>query len=203
MQNKQIQPPGALPKRSTYTTRDIAQYCGVDPITVARWFDGGALSGYRTPGGHRRVTSEELVAFLNRQGMPLPQEHRLVKVLVIDDDEDLLKLLGLVLRKKGHFEVFTSNSGIDGLLRMGVQKPDLVLLDVFMAGVDGREVLRRLRENPDLAHIGVAFMTARLTPPLLAELQALRPIDVFKKPLDVNRVTERLLAFESGARRHV
>ena len=126
------------------------------------------------------MTSDELVAFLNRQGMPLPQEHRQVKVLVIDDDEDLLKLLGLVLRKKGHFEVITSASGIDGLLKMGAQRPDLVLLDVFMAGLDGREVLRRLRENPDLAHIGVAFMTTRLTPALLGELQALHPIEVFK-----------------------
>lgn len=180
----------------TYTTHQIARMCGVDPITVARWFDSGVLKGFRTPGGHRRVAEAELQAFLAQQGIPERAPGGQASILIIDDDQDLLRLLCVQFERAG-LRVSSYASGIDGLLRVGTERPDVVLLDVFMDGLDGRDVFRRIRANPELRHTQVAFMTGKLTPKLRAELEALKPLAVFTKPVDAKVVAAAVV----GARR--
>jgi excisionase family DNA binding protein len=182
----------------TYTTHQIAKMCGVDPITVARWFDSGVLKGYRTPGGHRRVAETELHAFLAHQGISeRAGTGAQAGILIIDDDADLLGLLRVQFERVANLRVMTSDSGIDGLLRVGTERPDVVLLDVFMDGLDGRDVYKRIHENPELRHTRVAFMTGKLTPKLRAELEALRPLAIFTKPVDAKMVAAAVV----GARR--
>ena len=185
-----MQPP------KNYTTHQIAKMCGVDPITVARWFDSGVLKGFRTPGGHRRVGESELQSFLHQQGIPEPGDSAGGSILIIDDDPDLLALLRLQF-ERASLRVSTATSGVDGVLRVGTERPDVVLLDVFMDGLDGREVFKRIRGNPELKHTRVAFMTGKLTPKLKAELEALKPLAVFPKPIDAKLVAAAVV----GARR--
>lgn len=181
----------------TYTTHAVAKLCGVDPITVARWFDSGVLKGFRTPGGHRRIAEDELNAFLAKQGIPAVGGDA-AHILIIDDDEDLLRLLTLQFERVVGVRVSTCSSGVEGLLRVGAERPDVVLLDVFMEdGLDGREVARRIRSHPGFKRTDFAFMTGRLTPKLRAELEALHPLAVFSKPIDAKIVAAAVV----GARR--
>jgi DNA-binding response OmpR family regulator len=82
------------------------------------------------------------------------------KILVVDDEEDILNFLELVLREKG-YEVVTAASGHDALTRAQLEKPDLVLLDIMMPQMDGWEVLKLLRIDDETASIPVAMLSAR------------------------------------------
>ena len=82
------------------------------------------------------------------------------KVLIIDDDIDTLKLVGLMLERQG-YEISVASNGTIGLSKAAEERPELILLDVMMPDLDGYEVTRRLRENPTLAHIPIIMFTAK------------------------------------------
>ena len=82
------------------------------------------------------------------------------KILVVDDEEDILHFLELVLREKG-YEVVTAMNGHEALTTAQIEKPDLVLLDIMMPQMDGWEVLKLLRVDDETANIPVAMLSAR------------------------------------------
>jgi DNA-binding response OmpR family regulator len=82
------------------------------------------------------------------------------KILIVDDEEDILHFLELVLREKG-YEVATAMNGQDALTKAQIEKPDLVLLDIMMPQMDGWEVLKLLRVDDETANIPVAMLSAR------------------------------------------
>ncbi len=82
------------------------------------------------------------------------------RILIIDDDVDTLKLVGLMLQKKG-FEILAANNGQQGVREAIKQRPDLILLDVMMPGMDGYQVAKLLRQNPETAHIPILMFTAK------------------------------------------
>ena len=82
------------------------------------------------------------------------------KVLLVDDEPDILEMIGFNLEKEG-YEVFTAPNGRKALEIARVQRPDLVLLDVMMPEMDGMETCRELREDPNLKDVLIAFLTAR------------------------------------------
>jgi CheY-like chemotaxis protein len=82
------------------------------------------------------------------------------KILIIDDDIDTLKLVGLMLERQG-YRIAVASNGTLGISRAAVEKPDLILLDVMMPDLDGYEVTRRLRADPALAHIPIIMFTAK------------------------------------------
>ena len=82
------------------------------------------------------------------------------KILVLDDEEDILELLKYNLQKEG-YEVKTASNGIKAVEIAKSYLPDLVLLDIMMPHQDGVETCRQLRENPDLHQTFILFLTAR------------------------------------------
>lgn len=82
------------------------------------------------------------------------------KILIIDDDTDTLRLVGMMLEKQG-YQIAVASNGPQGLLKAENENPDLILLDVMMPEMDGYEVARRLRSNPDTAHIPILMFTAK------------------------------------------
>ena len=84
----------------------------------------------------------------------------MARVLVIDDEEDIRELLTYNLKKDG-YEVYASENGEKGLITLKECKPDLVLLDVMMPGMDGIEVCEAIRQMPGFQNTLVCFLTAR------------------------------------------
>ncbi len=82
------------------------------------------------------------------------------KILIIDDDVDTLRLVGLMLQRQG-YQIIAANNGEQGLAHADAETPDLILLDVMMPQMDGYEVARRLRANPDTANIPILMFTAK------------------------------------------
>jgi two-component system alkaline phosphatase synthesis response regulator PhoP len=83
-----------------------------------------------------------------------------MKILVIDDEEDVLNFITYNLTKDG-YQVMTAENGREGLEKAATFKPDLILLDVMMPDLDGIEVCRQLRQQEDFTQTVIAFLTAR------------------------------------------
>ncbi|HEV7678494.1 MAG TPA: response regulator [Candidatus Dormibacteraeota bacterium] len=81
------------------------------------------------------------------------------RILVVDDDPRLLHVVSMYLSIEG-YDVDTAPNGEEGLRRVEAQRPDLVILDVMMPGIDGLEACRRIKSDPDTRHIPVVLFTA-------------------------------------------
>jgi two-component system OmpR family response regulator len=105
-------------------------------------------------------------------------------VLYVDDDPDIREIVQMSLSLDGQLTVLTSDGGERALLKMRVEHPDLVVLDVMMPGMDGPTLLKRMREDPGLAQIPVIFMTAKATAEETERFRELSAIGVIAKPFD-------------------
>ena len=113
------------------------------------------------------------------------------KILVVDDEDDILQFLELVLREKG-YDVVTAAGGQEALTRAQIEKPDLVLLDIMMPQMDGWEVLKLLRVDEETASIPVAMLSARTE--AKDRVQGLQEgaVDYICKPFALQELLEKI-----------
>ncbi len=119
------------------------------------------------------------------------------RVVLIDDDADLRKLVRLTLEFSAGWEVTAAADGAEGLAAVRRVKPDVAVVDVMMPGMDGYEVCRRLKADPETAEIPIVFLTARkeLNEERAGEVGAQ---GVIVKPFDPDRLAEQLRALSGG-----
>jgi len=117
-----------------------------------------------------------------------------MKVLLIDDEEDIRRIASLSLRKLGGMEVVEAKSGEEGVEAALRERPDAILLDVLMPGLDGPATLSRLKDpSSAAAAVPVVFLTAGATPREAEALCALGAAGVLGKPFDPMKLPSRLL----------
>jgi CheY-like chemotaxis protein len=114
------------------------------------------------------------------------------RILVVDDDAMVRKLLLQLLSKSGAYEVEAAANGIDGLLRIGTQTPDLLILDLKMPGMNGLDVCRAVRRNAQLANLKVLMTTGHPNHPDLEEIRAMGYTDCYVKPVRVQTFGEKV-----------
>lgn len=145
------------------STFAIARMLHVDPGSVANWIDQGLLKAHRTPGGHRRVLAEDLVSFLREHKMPVPEELEAapVRILVVDDEPGVAQMVSKTINAAHpEYEVHQANDGFQAGRMLATVKPDVVILDLRMPGMDGFEVCKLIKGQPETRHIQVIAMTA-------------------------------------------
>lgn len=107
-----------------------------------------------------------------------------MKVLLIDDEDDIRRIAKLSLTRVGGLDVVDAADGATGVALAGAESPDVILLDVMMPGQDGPATLAALRANPATAGIPVVFLTAKAMPEELQRLLKLGVRGVLNKPFD-------------------
>ena len=105
-------------------------------------------------------------------------------ILLVEDDPDIATLATMALRDLGGFEVTHAASGPEALDQLRRERPDMLILDYSMPGMNGGELLTAIKQMPELEDIPAVFMTASVMPAHVAALRALGAIDVFAKPFD-------------------
>jgi DNA-binding response OmpR family regulator len=110
-----------------------------------------------------------------------------VKILLVDDEAEVLEFLGRRLEKKG-FEVFTASDGVHGLEAARAHLPDLILLDITMPNKDGMTMLRELKEDNVTAKIPVVMVTAKSASDAIFEGQKFGATDYIIKPVDFEQL---------------
>jgi two-component system, OmpR family, response regulator len=108
----------------------------------------------------------------------------ITKVLVIDDEPDLRKLIQFSLQAVGKWQVVLGERGEDAVPLALRERPDVILLDVQLPGLDGPQTLQALRAEPPLAKVPVLFITATAPPEERARLLSLGAAGVITKPFD-------------------
>lgn len=116
----------------------------------------------------------------------------LKRIVYVDDEEDILQVATLCLETVGGFEVMSCENGFIGYDKVLQEKPDLILLDVMMPGMDGPETLMKIKSNQDVAAIPVIFMTARVQPEDIKKYMDLGAVGVIEKPFDPMKLAERV-----------
>lgn len=137
-------------KKQQFGTLEVARMLGVSAMTVVRWIDKGLIPAFRTPGNHRRILRDDLKHFIRKMGFPVPSllMGDRWKVLVVDDEEDVVEVLARAFESKnGKYEVFKAQDGVTAMIEVGRVKPDVLLLDMVLPGIDGIEVCRRIKAN--------------------------------------------------------
>jgi len=145
----------------TYGSGEIAKICDVNQRTVIRWLDRGDLVGFKLPGrGNNRVTAAELLAFLERNGMPIPAElqQKGDRVLIVDDDPGVSAAIQRVLKRNG-YHTRTAEDGFRAGALLGAFRPDLITLDLSMPALDGFDVIRFIRCHEDYRHIRILVIS--------------------------------------------
>src|SRR5687768_15201798 len=112
------------------------------------------------------------------------------RVLVVDDDELQLRALRRAHRNTHDFEILTATNAIDALIMIGAAEPDLVVMDVFMPGIDGVEACRRIKSNPATRRTDVILASIEMTPALQAISLAAGAEQAISKPYDLKSLTE-------------
>lgn len=108
----------------------------------------------------------------------------LARILLAEDDPDIQELVTMSLEHVGGFEVIACDDGHDAIRQARRCRPDLILLDWMMPGMNGGEALSALRGDAATAAIPVVFMTAKARPEEVAQMRGLGALDVITKPFD-------------------
>lgn len=181
---------------SLLTSYQVGSLLQVNPSSVNKWIKDGRIPAFRTPGGHRRIRASDLVAFLNKHSMPIPEklvEAGKRRLLIVDDDSKQLSALQRLLKPyDSRLSLCMVNNGIDALVQVGSFKPHLILLDVYMDELDGIEVCKRLKENPDTAHIKVVIATGQMSDEIKSQAQEVGAALSLSKPVDINHILAEL-----------
>ena len=114
-----------------------------------------------------------------------------VKIAVVDDDREMRAWLAQVLEEAG-FDVILAANGLRLVSTLQVDRPDLILLDVINSWIDGYELCRALKKNPQFRDIPVIFLSGRSAPPDVERGLACGAVDYFAKPLDSRKLVRRI-----------
>lgn len=180
--------------KTIYTTHEVSRLLQVNPRSVINWIEQSLLPSYRTPGGHRRIRRDDLLAFLRKHQIPTPAllVDGTFNILIVDDEEEIAGMLQTYFQRQGEYEVTTASDGISALIEVGRIKPDLLILDIMIPGVDGVEVCRRIKANSanKTAIIAISGIESNEKKILQAGADAfmLKPVDLDKLHVEARRL---------------
>jgi len=183
----------AMSTKTVFTTGEAARICKVSQQTIIRCFDNGSLKGFRVPGSRfRRIPRDQLFQFMKENGIPTDAlESGKRKVLIVDDDEELVDLLVDVFDKDARFDIRTANNGFDAGMLVKEFRPDLVVLDVMLPDINGKEVCQRVRSDSSLEAVRIICISGMVEQDKVADLKAAGANDFIQKPFTVDRLLDR------------
>jgi excisionase family DNA binding protein len=180
--------------KTVFTTGEAAKICKVSQQTIIRCFDSGQLRGFRVPGSRfRRIPREQLYAFMRDNGIPTDAlESGKRKILIVDDDQELVELILDVLEKDGRFEIRSVNNGFDAGMMVKEYHPDLIVLDVMLPDINGKEVCQRVRSDKTMDSVRIICISGMVEDDKIEDLKASGANDFLHKPFEVETLVDRI-----------
>lgn len=192
-----------LSDKDVLTTGEVARICNVAPRTVSKWFDTGQIKGYRIPGSRdRRIPVSELNRFMREHGIPMEGVFSgSTRVLIVDDDREIVEVLQKVLTEKTQYEVRTATSAFVAGVECERFQPQVMLLDLHLEGADATDVVRFAHRNEAWLGLRVVAMSGKLTDGQAHGLRAQGFDDFLKKPFQVRQVIDAIENSTTASRR--
>ena len=168
------------------TTRQAAKLLGVSVRTIQLWAEAGALTAWKTPGGHRRISRASVERMLDSERRALAtDQNRGPRVLVVEDDEQMQSMYQGAFDNWG-LPFLMAGNGFEGLLLIGEHRPTVIITDLLMPGMDGFEMIRTLVGRPDMT-ASLLLVVTGLSNAEIAEKGGLPPeLPVLHKPIELD-----------------
>jgi excisionase family DNA binding protein len=185
--------------KSYLSTREVAEICEVTHVTVGNWIRSGKLKAWRVPGGWYRIRPEDLFTFLAAGEMPVPEGLGVQRgsprqhVLVVDDDPVFVDVVTRALSAfSDRYHVISASDGFDAGRKIAECRPDAVILDLRMPGLDGFSVCERLKQSEEYADIKVIVASGYLDEEARAQAEAAGADLCLAKPLGPDELLQAL-----------
>lgn len=182
-----------------YSTTQAAKICQVTPGTIIYWIKQNKLTAILTVGGHRRIAGSELLRLVKKIRLPIPKELSSLecqahpRILIVDDEPEIRRMIRAVL--KGHFPEIQVEEAEDGLVagwKTTTFRPDLILLDLMMPGLDGFRFCELVRTTDDLKHVRIIAMSGVQGFGFEEKISKIGAHDFLAKPFPIETLKEKM-----------
>jgi excisionase family DNA binding protein len=180
--------------KTVFTTGEAAKICKVSQQTIIRCFDSGQLKGFRVPGSRfRRIPRDILHKFMKDNGIPTDAlESGRRKALVVDDDVELVEMIRDILEADGRFDVRVANNGFDAGMMVREYKPDILVLDIMLPDINGKEVCQRVRSDSTLEGVKIICISGLVEQDKVQDIRDAGANDFLQKPFEVDALLGRM-----------
>jgi len=180
--------------KNLFTTGEAAEVCNLSQQTIIRCFDAGRLDGFRIPGSKfRRIPRESLIKFMKDNGIPLEVfETGKKRVLIVDDDPEIIELMVDVLSRDGRFDIKTAASGYDAGIATEEFNPEVIVLDYMLPDINGNIVCETIKRNPKFANTRIIIVSGVVNESEIQDLLSAGAEDFLKKPFNISELVDRI-----------
>ncbi|NVO07124.1 MAG: response regulator [Rhodoferax sp.] len=175
------------------TSRQAARMLGVSVPSVQEWVERGKLEGWKTAGGHRRITHASVLRVMQerQEASALAARPQAMSILIVEDDENLIRLYKVHIAQWPMLvSVFTAGNGYEALVMVGEIKPQLLICDLRLPGVNGFGVIRGLCHIERYRDMGIVVISGMPVPEIDAHGGLPARVQVLGKPIDFARLKE-------------
>jgi excisionase family DNA binding protein len=185
---------GRVTMKDLFTTGEAAEICRVSQQTIIRCFDSGRLRGFRVPGSKfRRIPRANLIKFMRDNSIPLDNlDSGRKKVLVVDDDAEIVELISDILSRDGHFDIRTASSGYEAGMVTQQFHPDLILLDYMLPDVNGNVVCQTIRNNPEFESTRIIIVSGVIKQEEIEQILKSGACEFVKKPFTISELMDKV-----------
>jgi excisionase family DNA binding protein len=174
------------------TVFTASKTCRVSPKTIINWIEAGHIKAYKTVGGHRRINRKDLEEFMQKQGIPIPEESLDAgrkRILVVDDDPIIVETIVQALEEdENDYEVISASDGFEAGIQVNHFKPHLLILDIMMPDIKGYEVCKKIKTNDETKDIRIIVLSAYLDEEKFRQMKENGADICFSKPLPLPRL---------------
>ncbi|HBR15419.1 MAG TPA: response regulator [Candidatus Omnitrophica bacterium] len=178
-------------KEKSLISKNIAEYCQVTQRTAVQWINEGKLKSFRTPGKHIRVNRADFIEFLKKYQMPIPEElvsslntNSKKKILIVDDDRSMVDSIRRFLQRETVYDLEIAYDGFEAGQKFSDFKPDLVILDIKMPGLDGYKLCSHIRDNPENKNTKILLISGVINQNGLQQIKKSGANDYLAKPFN-------------------
>ena len=174
------------------TTGQVAAYCHVSHVTVLKWIKEGRLKAYTIHSGHYRIEKRDFREFLVQHKMPVDEAffaEEAVKVLVVDDEP---KTHELIKSTFDEYNVASATNAFEAGLQLASFQPDLLVLNLDMAGIDALEMCQSVKTDPMTKRTKILVLAKSAEEKAVTEALACGAAGSLVKPLQVKELRQKV-----------
>jgi excisionase family DNA binding protein len=180
--------------KELFTTGEAADLCSLSQQTIIRCFDSGRLRGFRIPGSKfRKIPRDNLLKFMRENNIPMmSMQTGKKRLLIVDDDAEIVELMSDVLTRDGRFEIKTASTGYDAGIMTQKFRPDLILLDYMLPDVNGNIVCKTIKQDPEFSNTRIIIISGVINQIEIDDLLKAGAEAFMKKPFNITELIDKI-----------
>jgi len=178
-----------------FTTGEAARVLSLTRRTVTKYCEEGRITATQNRVSKRwSIRQEDLARFMRSHGLQAGNKSVLPRVLIVDDEPGIVSTITKILRKaERELLLDSATNGYEALIKIGSDVPDLIFLDIRMPGMDGRDILKAIRNSPETEKLKVVVVTG--FPEEIDDMIALGADDALPKPFRAEQILRQVQSF--------